>query len=175
MLCSIEDELAITNFLTKYAHAYDTRDWDLLVTLFDQHALLDYTAAGGIKGNIGEIVTYMRVVFGSKDSIGFFSFSQHLISNIDVFCVDQRTAKVRAMFFNPLGLRFIPIQLYVGGWYNHNLTKYDNIWKSTFVSEDIVYNTVMRDLILFSLLAAFTIYYLFNVFIRSVSSKSKTD
>ena len=46
------DRLAISDFLTTYAHAVDAKDWDLYRSLFTADAHIDYTAAGGIAGTL---------------------------------------------------------------------------------------------------------------------------
>ena len=55
----IADRLAITDFLTTYAHAVDAKNSELYRSCFTDDADIDYTAAGGIKGNVDEIVAWM--------------------------------------------------------------------------------------------------------------------
>ena len=89
----LADRLAISDFLTTYAHAVDTKDWELYRSCFTDDADIDYTSAGGIRGTLDEIVTWM----GS--TMVMFDATQHLVSN-EMVEIDGDTATVRAMFYN---------------------------------------------------------------------------
>ena len=43
----IGDRLEIGQLLVRYVDAIDTKDWDLLNTVFTPEALLDHTSSGG--------------------------------------------------------------------------------------------------------------------------------
>ena len=91
----LADRLAISDFLTTYARAVDTKDWELYRSCFTDDADIDYTSAGGIRGTLDEIVTWM----GS--TMVMFDATQHLVSN-EMVEIDGDTATVRAMFYNPM-------------------------------------------------------------------------
>ena len=74
----------------------------------------------------------------------YFSASQHLISNIQIVnFIDQRNVEVRAMFFNPMNLIFVPYQPFFtcGGWYNHKFVKLDDgKWRSKSLKVEMAFN-----------------------------------
>src|SRR5262245_59329011 len=54
-LQEIADRIEIDDLLTRYATGVDRRDWDLWETCFTPDAHIDYTAFGGIKGDVREV------------------------------------------------------------------------------------------------------------------------
>lgn len=143
----IEDRLAIQDLLTRYARAVDSRDWDLYRTVFSNDAVIDYRNAGGIKGNVEEVVEWLTGVLGSnEEGGGMFTFQQHSVSNIEVSFQDSHHATLRAIFYNPMAIRGLPLSFSVGGWYNHELEKQADAngeWKSRLMWEDVAYNNFL--------------------------------
>lgn len=90
------DRLEIESVLSRYAWALDTKEFDLLDDVFTPDAFLDYTTAGGIKGDYREVKAWLATVLPS------FPAYQHLITNVEV-TVDGDTATSRAAFYNPMG------------------------------------------------------------------------
>ena len=58
-------------------------------------ALIDYTAVGGISGNLQEIITYL------ESALDFFPNYQHFISNISLN-ITGNNATGKVMCFNPM-------------------------------------------------------------------------
>ena len=87
----LADRLEIESVLARYAWALDAREFDLLDDVFTPDAFLDYTTAGGIKGNFPEVKAWLTEV------LPYFPAYQHLVSNIDVtFDGDTATAAPRS-------------------------------------------------------------------------------
>ena len=63
-----------------------------------------------------------------------FPMTQHLIANIDVK-LDGDRAAVRAMFYNPMGMPNGK-SFFCGGWYNHDLVRTADGWKSRRLIEE---------------------------------------
>jgi hypothetical protein len=59
-LQEISDRLEIQDILVSYCEAIDTREWDLLDKIFTDNAIIDFTEAGGIQGNLKEIKIYLQ-------------------------------------------------------------------------------------------------------------------
>lgn len=125
---TLADRIEITDLLTRYATAVDDKDWPLYRSVFTADAQIDYSTAGGPTGDVDTVVA------GLTEQLGLFSRTQHFISNIAVE-LDGDTAKVRAMFFNPMivspGKQFT-----CGGWYNHDLVRTPDGWRSARLVED---------------------------------------
>jgi 3-phenylpropionate/cinnamic acid dioxygenase small subunit len=72
-LAEVADRLAVSDVLTRYALAMDTRDWELLASCFTEDARLDYDTSG---------------VFGRKDfvehcaeGLAKMKATQHCVTN----------------------------------------------------------------------------------------------
>ena len=61
---------------------------------------------------------------GNSISI-FFRFAAPYFKHTSVKYIDHRNVEVRAMFFNPMNVVFLPPQPFFtcGGWYNHKFVK----------------------------------------------------
>ncbi|MFC3961063.1 nuclear transport factor 2 family protein [Nocardia jiangsuensis] len=127
-LQTIADRIEITDLLTRYAHAVDSKDWELYRTVFTADAHIDYGTAGGPVGDLE------KVIDGLTTGLGLFSRTQHFISNIAVE-LDGDNARVRAMFFNPMVVT-PGKQFFCGGWYNHELVRTGEGWRSRRLIEE---------------------------------------
>ena len=63
-----------------------------------------------------------------------FPMTQHLVANVEVQ-LDGDTAKVRAMFYNPMGVA-TGKNFFCGGWYNHELVRTAEGWRSQRLVEE---------------------------------------
>mgnify|MGYP006081902547 FL=1 len=127
-LQALADRIAIGDLLTRYATAVDRRDWDGYRSVFTADAVIDYTSAGGIAGNLEEVVEFLST------TLELFEMTQHLISNVDM-AVDGNSATVTAMFNNPMRLPGGETW-FTGGWYHHDLVRTDEGWRSRRLSEE---------------------------------------
>lgn len=127
-LQTLADRLEITDLFTRYAHAVDSRDWDLYRTVFTPDAHIDYTTAGGPVGDLEAVIARLST------DLQLFARTQHFVSNIDVR-LDGDQATVRAMFFNPMVVS-TGKQFFCGGWYNHELMRTGEGWRSRRLIEE---------------------------------------
>ena len=107
----LSDELEIAALLSRYAHAVDTKDWELYRSVFTDDAYIDYTAAGVIAGSLDEVTDFFRQTL----SVGV-AMSMHYITNIETE-LDGDTARVRAMFYNPTQIHGMDELCFFGGLY----------------------------------------------------------
>ena len=71
------------------------------------------------------------------EALANFPMSQHLVANIDATATGD-TATVRAMFHNPLGMPD-GATWFCGGYYNHELVRTPEGWKSARLIEQSSY------------------------------------
>ncbi len=135
-LQTIADRIAIGDLLTNYAKAVDTRDWDLFRSVFTADAHIDYTSAGGEKGDVEAIVKFLDA------SMGLFEMTQHLITNHDV-AIDGDSATVTALFYNPMKFVDDGPQFFCGGAYHHKLVRTENGWQSQELIEKTAWTNGM--------------------------------
>jgi SnoaL-like domain len=64
--------------------------------------------------------------------------SMHYITNIESQ-IDGDTARVRAMFYNPMQLPGMTELSYCGGYYHHELVRTGAGWRSRSLREDNVW------------------------------------
>jgi 3-phenylpropionate/cinnamic acid dioxygenase small subunit len=121
----ISDRLEIEDVLTRYAWSIDSGEFDGLDDVFTPDAFVDYTSAGGIKGNYPEIKQWLSTV------LPHFPAYQHFVTNKDIR-VDGDSATSRAGFYNPMaqpaeggGLSFF----FVGGEYHDKLVRTPAGWR----------------------------------------------
>lgn len=123
-LQAISDRLDIEDVLTRYAWSIDTREFDGLDDVFTPDAFVDYTSAGGIKGQYPEVKAWLAQV------LPHFPAYQHLVTNKDIR-IDGDTATSRSAFYNPMGqqkgekLSFF----FVGGEYHDKLVRTPAGWR----------------------------------------------
>jgi len=128
----ISDELEITALLTRYAHAVDTKDWALYRSVFTDDAHIDYSSTGAIAGGREQVADWLAQGFAT------IPMSMHYITNIESQ-IDDDTAQVRAMFYNPMQLPGMTGLSYCGGYYYHELIRTRDGWRSRSLREDNVW------------------------------------
>jgi len=136
-LQEIADRIEIEDLLTRYATAVDAKDWDLYATCFTPDAFIDYTAAGGIKGQLPEVKQWLAQV------MPLFPMSQHIVTNCTVV-LDGDTARCRSYLFNPMGLREGDDGLMLffdGGYYHDKLVRTEGGWLIAERVEETAYTT----------------------------------
>jgi hypothetical protein len=123
----ISDRLEIEDLLIRYCTALDTKQFDLLDTVFTEDATLDYMSAGGIRGTRSEVKAWLQGV------LSLFPVTQHLITNFSIE-IDGDHATSRCALFNPLGAPHPEAEkglqvAFVGGYYNDTLVRRDGQWR----------------------------------------------
>jgi len=116
----ISDRMELEKLVTDYATAVDCRNFNEFNNLFTSDAFIDYTAVGGISGNLQEIIIYL------ESALKFFSNYQHLISNISLD-IKGNDASGRVMCFNPMQTEDDKV-FFLGMWYHDTYKKIDNQW-----------------------------------------------
>lgn len=130
----LRDELDITALLHRYARAVDTKDWELYRSVFTDDAVIDYSSAGIPAGSRDEITDLFSRTFTA------IPWTMHYITNIEAeFDETGDTAKVRAMFYNPMQLPGMAEQSSCGGYYFHDLVRTRDGWRSRGLREDNVW------------------------------------
>ena len=122
----ISDRMELEKLVTDYATAVDCRNFNEFNNLFTADAFIDYTAVGGIAGNLQEIITYLET------ALEYFSNYQHLISNVSLD-IDSNDATGKVMCFNPMQTEDDKV-FFLGMWYQDTYKKIDNQW---FISSRI--------------------------------------
>jgi 3-phenylpropionate/cinnamic acid dioxygenase small subunit len=133
-LQGIADRLEIAELLARYARGLDTQDWDLWRSVFADDAYIDYRSAGGIDGRRNDIADWLEKTFA------MFPMSQHAISNIECD-IDGDTARVRALFHNPLQMPGVNGPTFCGGFYHHRMVRTASGWQSVELIEETSWMT----------------------------------
>ena len=126
------DEVQIAALLYRYARAVDTKDWELYRSVFTDDAYIDYSSAVAVTGTPDEVVDWFAANFGA------IPWSMHYITNIESE-IDGDTARVRAMFYNPMQLPGVNQPSYCGGYYHHELVRTADGWRSRHLREENVW------------------------------------
>ena len=121
----LADRLAIQDVLVRYSTAIDTKNFALLDDVFTADGIGDYTASGGIRGNLGEIKEWLA------RALSIFTVVQHLVTNVSVeLRGDDATST--CYLFNPLGYPRDDgtiEMLWVGAFYRDTLVRMPNGWR----------------------------------------------
>lgn len=88
---ALADRLAIVDLLHRYATGLDTKDWELLASVFTADGVADYGALGGVNEGPAAIAKLCSGALGGLDA------SQHIITN-EVIEVDGDRARARCYF-----------------------------------------------------------------------------
>jgi hypothetical protein len=125
-LQEISDRFELQDLIVAYSTSVDTKDWTLYESLFTPDAVIDYTEAGGVRGQPKEVAEWLSKVMPN------FPAYQHMISNIDLkISGDEATG--RTMLFNPMGCSTpngMQVAL-IGLWYLDKFRRTGDGWKFT--------------------------------------------
>jgi hypothetical protein len=119
-LSEISDRMELEKLVTDYATAVDTKNFNEFNNLFTKDAHIDYTAVGGIAGNLQEIIKYLET------ALDHFPNYQHLISNISL-SINGASAYGKVMCFNPMQTENDKV-FFLGMWYRDTYVKIDDRW-----------------------------------------------
>ena len=142
-LQQIADRIEIDDLLTRYATALDSKDWDLWSSCFAPDAAIDYTAAGGIKGNVAEVRQWLTEVMAR------FPMTQHLVTN-RVVHIDGDSATCRSALFNPMGMSDADglLLFFDGGYYRDRLVRTGDGWRIAERVEEPTFSTRLHRVVL---------------------------
>ncbi|MFV9633426.1 nuclear transport factor 2 family protein [Mycobacterium neumannii] len=135
---SASDTAEIAALLYRYARAVDTKDWELYRSVFTDDAHIDYSSAGAVVGSRDEAVDWFAANFG------VIAWSLHHVTNIEADVdtgPEGDTARVRAMFYNPMQLPGMTGPSFCGGYYHHELVRTGGGWRSRRLVEENVWFT----------------------------------
>ena len=121
----ISDRFELQDLTNQYCHLLDQGLFDELTQVFTDDAHIDYTSMGGIKGNPGQIVSFLKKVMPR------FSNYQHMISN-QQFDIADDTATGRIMCFNPMETASTTTEtsvFFLGFWYIDKYIRTDKGWR----------------------------------------------
>jgi hypothetical protein len=130
-LGALTDRLEIDDLATRYATAVDTKDWTLYRTCFTADAFIDYTAAGGIRGNLDEITAWL------DEALKNFTHTIHYVTNRTVE-LDGDRATGRLAYYNPMGLPNEAL-LICAGYYNDVYRRTDDGWRISQRVEELTW------------------------------------
>ncbi len=118
------DRAQICDLLDDYAHGIDTRDFDLVASLFTEDARLDYTSSGGPAASRNEVIDWLRA------SLPAVTLTQHLLTNRRIR-VDGDTATATTELLNPLLFEgdAATTLLLLGGRYDDHLRRLPKGWR----------------------------------------------
>jgi len=130
----MSDRLEIQDLLVSYCDAIDSRNWDALDDIFAPDAMIDYTEAGGARGNLSEIKIYL------DNALKPFSGMQHMLG-LPMIKVTGDTATSRTTLFNPMVIEREgnPHVFFVGLWYRDELKRTDKGWRIQNRHEELSY------------------------------------
>ncbi len=144
-ISEISDRLELEQLMARYVEAIDTKNWDLLDTVFTEDAHLDYESSGGPagKGDYPAIKEWLR------ENLAIFPMTQHMVGK-SLVDIDGDIAKCRTIFYNPMGVPVNEAGIYdpageqlhifvVGGWYNDTCVRTDEGWRINEKKEDHAY------------------------------------
>ncbi|OBK90469.1 nuclear transport factor 2 family protein [Mycolicibacter sinensis] len=135
MTLPAEDQLEISALLYRYARAVDTKDWALYRSVFTDDAVIDYTSAGAIRGTREQVADWLAAGFTA------IPMSMHYVTNIEILEHTGDSARVRAMFYNPMQLPAMAEMSYCGGYYHHELVRAADGWRSRNLREENLWFT----------------------------------
>ena len=124
-LQELSDRMEIKDLMVDYATAVDTQNNDALDDVFTPDPFIDYTACGGIKGNLEEIKEFL------KSALPMFSGTQHMIANSSIK-LHGDTAEGVTMCHNPMphnGDDGEDKLMIVGLWYLDKFVRTDKGWR----------------------------------------------
>ncbi len=120
----ISDRLEIGDLIVDYAHAIDSGDWDTLDDIFTPDAVVDYTAMGGIRGDLAAIKAFL------PEGLGWFRSTQHLVATSKITVTgDEATGRTicanALVLAEPGGERTIQLGL----WYVDTFVRTPQGWR----------------------------------------------
>lgn len=130
----MSDRLEIQDLLASYCDAIDSRNWDALDNIFTPDAMIDYTEAGGARGNLSETKAYL------DKALKPFTGMQHMLG-LPMIKISDDTSTARTPLFNPMviereGSHHV---FFVGLWYRDTLIRTEQGWRIQTRHEELSY------------------------------------
>jgi hypothetical protein len=119
----LSDRLEIQDLITAYSYAIDFHEFDDLDAIFTPDATLDFTATGGIAGQLPEVKSWLASV------LVHFGGHQHLVATSSV-TLDGDAATARTICHNPMWFTdAAQPPMFVGLWYFDTLVRTAEGWR----------------------------------------------
>jgi hypothetical protein len=131
------DRTHITDAIVRYTIAVDTRDWELLDSVFVDGAAIDYRESGGVQTTYPESKKWLAETLPT-----FFASWQHTLGQVAIEITGDE-ADVVAYFMNPMvfkapdGSAGNVVDL--GGYYEHRFVRTSDGWRSRSLNEKILW------------------------------------
>lgn len=119
----LSDRLEISDLITAYSYAIDFHRFDELDAIFTGDGTLDFTATGGISGDLPSVKDWLATVLPN------FGGHHHLVATSQVF-LSGDTATARSICHNPMWFKDeAQPPLFVGLWYHDTFTRTADGWR----------------------------------------------
>ena len=121
----ISDHIEITQLLYRYGCCIDTRDFELLSTVFARDAVIDYNVDRGTKLLFPEMVEWLR------EALQIFRITQHVITNpvIELDGDRARSTTYLTATHEQVKLNGDSVLVVLGGVYRDRLRRTDAGWR----------------------------------------------
>ena len=121
----LSDRLEIQDLITAYSYAIDFHRFDDLDAIFTPDATLDFTATGGVAGQLSEIKTWLSSVLTN------FGGHQHLVAT-SLVELSGDIASAKTICHNPMWFTDAATPpLFVGLWYLDEFARTADGWRMT--------------------------------------------
>jgi hypothetical protein len=121
----LSDRLEIQDLITAYSYAIDFHRFEDLDAIFTPDATIDFTATGGVAGQLPEIKQWLATVLVN------FGGHQHLVATSEVR-LDGDAATARTLCHNPMWFAdAAQPPMFVGLWYLDTFARTDSGWRMT--------------------------------------------
>ena len=119
----LSDRLEISDLITAYSYAIDFHRFDELDAIFTADGTLDFTATGGIAGDLASVKEWLASVLPN------FGGHHHLVATSQVL-LSGDTATARSICHNPMWFKDeAQPPLFVGLWYHDTFTRTADGWR----------------------------------------------
>jgi len=119
----LSDRLEISDLITAYSYAIDFHRFDELDAIFTADGTLDFTATGGIAGDLASVKEWLASVLPN------FGGHHHLVATSQVL-LSGDTATARSICHNPMWFKDeSQPPLFVGLWYHDTFTRTADGWR----------------------------------------------
>ena len=119
----LSDRLEIQDLITAYSYAIDFHRFDELDAIFTPDGTLDFTATGGITGDLTSVKAWLASVLPN------FGGHHHLVATSQV-SLSGDTATARSICHNPMWFKDeAQPPLFVGLWYHDTFTRTSDGWR----------------------------------------------
>lgn len=134
----LADRTAISDVIVGYTRALDQRRWDDLDRLFTEDAYIDYTALGGLAGDLQVAKKFLA------ETMPMFSRTQHMLGLPEID-VDGDRATAATPCHNPmlLGSGEESKIMLCSLWYHHELLRTEAGWRIARLSEERNFMTIL--------------------------------